>query len=160
MKRKIMLLVCLTLIPLICLPVLAHAETMICTVPDGQYVNIRNRASRTASTLGKLRGGDSIEVEALDGGWLCFTLDEQDAYVRSEYFEALDGSTYTIEANGRVRHRAAPGGKVSGFYTVGTEVVVDAWAYDDAGEKWGRIGETYVSIDFLKAVKPANEQGV
>ena len=35
----------------------ACAETLTCVVPQGQYVNVRNRASQSAATWGVLHAG-------------------------------------------------------------------------------------------------------
>lgn len=132
----------------------AAAETMTCIIPEGQYVNVRNRASKKASTLGRgFRNGDTVEVEKIADGWINFTMDGEAAFVRAEYFEAVDGAQYTITGNGRVRYRAAPGGAKVDFYPVGEIVTVDAWRYDNEGGRWARIGDYYVMAKFLEPLE-------
>ena len=123
---------------------------MTCIIPKGQYVNIRNRPSKKASTLGEIRHDETIEADKIAGGWITFTTESQTAYVWSEYFEVVDGGQYVISGNGRVRYRDAPGGKKQGFYPVGEIVTVDAWRYDTEGGRWARIGERFVMDDFLE----------
>ena len=130
----------------------AAAETMTCVISKGQYVNIRNRPSKTASTLGDgFRNGDTVEAEEITGGWIAFTFDGEAAYVRTDYFEIVDGGQYVISGNGRVRYREAPGGKKIDFYPVGEVVTVDAWRYDAEGGRWARIGDRYVMAEYLQA---------
>lgn len=127
---------------------------MTCIIPKGQRVNIRNRASMKASTLGDgCRNGDTVEAEEITGGWIRFTLDNETAHIWSEYFEAVDGGKYVVSGNGRVRYRDAPGGKKIGFYQVGEAVTVDAWRYDTEGGRWARIGEYYVMAEFLQQME-------
>ena len=128
----------------------APAEEMTCTVPKGEFLYVRNRPSTEAEHLGLLYNGDTVEVGETNDGWVYFTCNGQNAYALADYFEVTDGNEYTITANGRVRYREKPNGTVSGFYSVGTVVVVDAWFTDKDGQEWGRIGSYYVVKEFLK----------
>lgn len=133
----------------------AAAETMTCIVPEGQYVNVRQKARADASTLGETRNGDTIDAVSVSDGWVEFDYDGKTAYAMVKYFEIEAGSDFVIMANGRVRYRDAPNGNALDFYAVGTVVHVDAWRYDKSGNLWGRIGNHFVAAEFLEST---NEQ--
>ena len=61
----------------------ALGETLTCIVADGQYVNVRNRASSSAATWGILHTGDQIEAapEEITNGFFKTTYRDKVAYV-------------------------------------------------------------------------------
>lgn len=131
----------------------AAAETLACIVPDGQYVNVRNQASSRAGTWGVLHAGDTIETNPAEitNGFFKMTFEERAAYVSVKYFEIAVDRRYTVEANGRVRMRNAPGGDAAGFIQPGQSVHVTAWRYAGDGSKWARCtGGKYISADYLR----------
>jgi len=133
----------------------AHAETLTCIVADGQYVNVRNRASSTAATWGILHTGDTIETDPAEitDGFFKTTFNNRVAYVSVRYFEIPVDKEYTVEANGRVRVRQSPGGEATGFVKPGRTVHVIAWRYAADGTKWAKCtGGSYVSAEYLKPV--------
>lgn len=130
----------------------AQAETLICIVPDGQYVNVRNRASSTAATWGVLHAGDTIDVNPTEivSGYFKTTYDDRVAYVSVRYFEIPVSEHYIVEANGRVRVRKSPGGEATGFVKPGDQVYVSAWRYAGDGTKWAKCtGGTFISAEYL-----------
>lgn len=131
----------------------AAEETLTCIVADGQYVNVRNRASAQAATWGVMRAGETIEAEPknITNGFFETTFDGHTAYVSVRYFEIPVEAHYTVEANGRVRIRKAPGGEADGFVQPGDRVYVSAWRYDSDGGKWARCtGGDYISAQYLR----------
>lgn len=133
----------------------AAAEQLTCIVPDGQYVNVRNRASRSAATWGVLHAGDVIDADPAEivNGFFKTTFNGRDAYVSVSYFEIEAGQDYTIAANGRVRMRKSPGGSADGFIRPGERVRVMAWRYAADGSLWARCaGGRYISAGCLSAV--------
>ena len=134
----------------------AQAATFTCIVADGQYVNVRNRASSTAATWGILHNGDTIEAKPgeIINGYFKTTFEDRIAYVSVRFFEMPVGKDYTVAANGRVRVRKSPGGDASGFVQPGDEVHVYAWRYASNGSKWARCKDgKYISADYLELQK-------
>ena len=141
---------------LICGAVCAQAATFTCIVADGQYVNVRNRASSTAATWGILHNGDTIEAKPgeIVNGYFKTTFEDRIAYVSVRFFEMPVGKDYTVAANGRVRVRKSPGGDASGFVQPGDAVHVYAWRYASNGSKWARCkGGKYISAEYLEPEK-------
>lgn len=138
------------------LPLCALAQTLTCTVADGQYVNVRNRPSSAAATWGILHTGDTIEADPAEitDGFFKTDFGGHTAYVSVRYFEIPEDGDFTVEANGRVRVRQSPGGEATGFVKPGKTVHVLAWRYAADGSKWARCtGGSYVSAEYLKAAK-------
>lgn len=134
----------------------AGAESLTCIVADGQYVNVRNRASSSAATWGILHAGDVIEADPaqITDGFFKTTFNEHVAYVSVRFFEIPTDETCTVEANGRVRVRQSPGGEATGFVKPGTNVHVLGWRYAADGSKWARCtGGSYISADCLRSAK-------
>ena len=132
------------------------AETLTCIVPDGQYVNVRNRPSSGASALGMLHTDDTIEIQPaeIQNGFFKTIYKDRTAYVSVKYFETAVGEDFLIDANGRVRMRNSPGGSASGFIQPGSRVHVIAWRYGTDGEKWARCaGGSYISAQYLSPVQ-------
>lgn len=130
----------------------ALGETLTCIVADGQYVNVRNRASSSAATWGILHTGDQIEAapEEITNGFFKTTYRDKVAYVSVRYFEIPVDRHYEVTANGRVRLRKAPMGDAAGFVQPGDRVYVAAWRYAGNGSKWARCtGGRYISADYL-----------
>lgn len=145
----------LLLIACLC-PTAALGETLTCIVAQGQYVNVRNRASTSAATWGTMRAGETIETnpQEIEHGFFKTTFRDHDAYVSVRYFEIPVGAHYLVEANGRVRLRKAPAGAADGFIQPGSQVYVTAWQYDAKGEKWAKCaGGQYIAAEYLKAVE-------
>ncbi len=137
------------------IPSISAAEMieMVCIVPDGQYVNVRNRASSQAATWGIMHTGETIETDPAEitDGYFRIMFKEKTAYVSVRYFEIPVEEHYTVVANGRVRVRKAPGGSPDGFVRPGDRVYVSAWRYDADGGKWGRCtGGQYISAEYLR----------
>lgn len=131
----------------------AAAETLVCIVPDGQYVNVRNRASSQAAALGMLHAGDTIETDPgeITDGFFKTTFGGKTAYVSVRYFEIGAEERYVVEANGRVRMRNSPGGEAAGFIQPGQSVHVNAFRYAADGSKWARCtGGKYISAEYLR----------
>lgn len=149
------LLFCALLLAL-CLPAAAQAETLTCIVADGQYVNVRNRASSQAATWGVMRTGETIEADPAEitDGFFKTMFGERIAYVSVRYFEIPVDAHYTVEANGRVRVRKTPGGSPDGFVRPGDRVYVTAWRYAADGSKWAKCtGGQYISAEYLRSEK-------
>lgn len=133
----------------------ALAATFTCIVADGQYVNVRNRASSTAATWGVLHHGDRIEAKPgeIVNGYFKTTFEDRVAYVSVRFFEMPVGKDYEIMANGRVRVRKSPAGDASGFIQPGEIVHVQAWRYASNGSKWARCkGGRYIAAEYLEPV--------
>lgn len=142
---------------LVLLPVLgAAAETMYCIIPTGQYVNVRKQADKTASTWGEMRNGERIDADTISDGWVTFDYGEHTAYAMVKFFEIPEDTDFVITGNGRVRYREEPNGKKVDFYEVGTVVHVDGWRYDGDGNLWGRVGNYFVSYEFLEPAADDN----
>ncbi len=136
------------------LPAASLAETLTCIVADGQYVNVRNRASSQAATWGVLRTGETIEADPtqITDGFFKTTFGDRVAYVSVRYFEIPEDGHYIVEANGRVRVRKTPGGEADGFVRPGDRVYVTAWRYGADGDKWAKCtGGQYISAQYLKS---------
>ena len=132
----------------------ALSETLTCIVADGQYVNVRNRASSSAATWGVMRTGETIETNPaeISNGFFKTIFGEKVAYVSVRYFEIPEDAHYIVEANGRVRLRKAPGGAADGFIKPGATVYVTGWRYDADGGKWAKCtGGQYISAQYLRA---------
>ena len=155
LNRSLLLL--LTLLLLACLtPTAALCETLTCIVPDGQYVNVRNRASSSASALGIMHTGETIDTDPAQivNGFFSFTFRERAAYVSVRFFEIPEETAYVVEANGRVRLRKSPGGDADGFIKPGAHVYVAAWRYAADGTKWARCtGGQYIAAEYLRAIE-------
>ncbi len=135
------------------LPTGALCETLTCIVADGQYVNVRNRASSSASALGIMHAGETIDTDPaqIKDGFFSFTFKERPAYVSVRYFEIPEDAHYIVEANGRVRLRKSPGGDADGFIKPGAQVYVTAWRYGADGRKWARCtGGQYIAAEYLR----------
>ena len=138
---------------MICSAAGAQAATFTCIVADGQYVNVRNRASSTAATWGILHNGDTIDAKPgeIINGYFKTTFEDRIAYVSVRFFELPVGRDYMVTANGRVRVRKSPGGDASGFVQPGDMVHVHAWRYASNGTKWARCKSgKYISADYLE----------
>lgn len=134
----------------------AAGETLTCVVADGQYVNVRNRASRTAATWGVLHTGDVIEAQPheITNGFFRTIFNDRVAYVSVQYFEIPVDAQYRVEANGRVRLRSAPMGDAAGFVQPGDLVYITAWRFAADGSRWGKCtGGRFVSAEFLAPVR-------
>jgi len=156
MKHARIVLFVFTLALLVSLCAAAAAETFTCIVADGQYVNVRNRASSSAATWGILHAGDTIEADPADitDGFFKTTFNSHTAYVSVRYFEIPADATYAVAANGRVRLRQSPGGEATGFVQPGKTVYVLAWRYAADGTKWAKCtGGSYISAEYLQASK-------
>lgn len=131
----------------------ALAAKFTCIVADGQYVNVRNRASSSAATWGILHHGDTIEAKPgeIVNGFFKTTFEDRVAYVSVKFFETVVEQDYEVEANGRVRMRKSPGGDAVGFIQPGEVVRVKAWRYASNGSKWARCtGGKYIAAEYLK----------
>jgi len=131
----------------------ALAAKFTCIVADGQYVNVRNRASSSAATWGILHHGDTIEAKPgeIVNGFFKTTFEDRIAYVSVKFFEAVVEQDYEVEANGRVRMRKSPGGDAVGFIQPGEIVRVKAWRYAANGSKWARCtGGKYIAAEYLR----------
>ena len=129
------------------------AQTLTCIVADGQYVNVRNRASSSAATWGVLHTGDTIETlpQEITDGFFRTEYNGRVAYVSVRYFEIPVNAAYVVRANGRVRVREPPGGAAAGFVRPGDRVYVSAWRYAADGSRWARCtGGQYISADYLE----------
>jgi len=136
------------------LPACVLAETLTCIVADGQYVNVRNRASSQAATWGVMRTGETIEANPAEitNGFFKTTFNDRVAYISVRYFEIPVEDHYIVEANGRVRVRKTPGGDADGFVRPGDRVYVTAWRYASDGSKWAKCtGGQYISAEYLKS---------
>lgn len=134
----------------------APAEKLTCIVADGQYVNVRNRASSSAATWGILHTGDLIETNPKDiaNGFFKTTFDDRIAYVSVRYFEIPADQPHIVEANGRVRLRTSPAGESAGFIKPGKTVHVQGWRYAADGSKWARCaGGRYIAAQYLRPVE-------
>lgn len=134
------------------LPAGAAAETLTCIVADGQYVNVRNRASSQAATWGVMHTGETIEADPAEiaDGFFKTMFKERVAYVSVRYFEIPVDAHYIVQANGRVRLRKSPGGDADGFIQPGARVYVTAWRYASDGSKWAKCtGGQYISAEYL-----------
>ena len=160
--KKILAAVLLCVLSAACSAPAAYAkgETLTCIVADGQYVNVRNRASSSAATWGILHTGDQIETEPkeITNGFFKTTFNDRVAYVSVKYFEIPDDAQYFVEANGRVRLRTSPQGDADGFIRPGERVYVTAWRYASDGSKWAKCtGGVYISADYLKPERQTEE---
>lgn len=136
----------------LCLPALSSAQELVCVVADGQYVNVRNRASSSAATWGALRTGEVISAnpEEIEKGFFKTEFNERIAYVSVKFFEIPVEEHFVVEANGRVRLRKSPAGEADGFIRPGATVYVAAWRYAPDGSKWARCtGGRYISAEYL-----------
>lgn len=134
----------------------SQAERLTCIAPDGQYVNVRNRAFRGAATWGVLHAGDVIETnpDEIRNGFFKTTFKEREAYVSVHYFEIEEDGAYVVTGNGRVRMRKSPQGSTDGFIRPGERVRVMAWRYGEDGSLWARCtGGRYISADYLSPVQ-------
>jgi len=146
----------LAILLLICGAAGAQAAKFTCIVADGQYVNVRNRASSTAATWGILHHGDTIEAKPgeIVNGYFKTTFDDRIAYVSVRFFEMPVEKDYEVAANGRVRVRTSPAGDASGFVKPGETVHVYAWRYASNGSKWARCkGGKYIAAEYLEPVQ-------
>lgn len=145
----------LILLPILLLafPAYSIAETLTCIVPDGQYVNVRNRASSSAAIWGVMRNGDTINADPaeIENGFFKTTFDGRVAYVSVKFFEMKADGEYMVDANGRVRVRKSPGGAAAGFIKPGRTVRVTAWRYAGDGSLWAQYtGGKYISAECLR----------
>lgn len=151
MKHKIRLIP-VSVMLMLALAGAAAGETLECIVADGQYVNVRNRASSSAATWGVLHAGDVIDVNPaeIQNGFFKTTYKEHTAYVSVKFFETAVEQDYIVQANGRVRMRKSPGGSADGFIQPGKRVHVIAWRYGADGSRWARCaGGSYISASYL-----------
>lgn len=151
-QRGVRLLIACLLMLL--LPCAAVSETLMCIVPEGQYVNVRKQPSASAATWGILHTGDPIETDPaqIESGFFKTTFKERAAYVSVRYFEIEVDAPHTVTANGRVRVRNAPAGEAIGFVKPGESVYVHAWRYASNGSRWGRLSSgRFVDAQYLSA---------
>ena len=154
--RVVPVLMMAALIAACVLPAAAFGETLTCIVADGQYVNVRNRASSQAATWGVMHTGETIEANPAEitNGFFKTTFRDRVAYISVRYFEIPEDAHYIVEANGRVRLRKAPGGDADGFIQPGAQVYVTAWRYDADGGKWAKCtGGQYIAAEYLRAAE-------
>lgn len=154
--RGALALFVLVLAVMLAVPAAAEVTTLTCIVPDGQYVNVRNRASSGAATWGVMRTGETIETDPAEitNGFFKTTFNNRIAYISVKYFEIPADAHYTVEANGRVRLRKSPGGDADGFIQPGAQVYVTAWRYAADGSRWAKCtGGQYISADYLRIVE-------
>lgn len=152
MNRKIRIFLLLAALFVLVFLSAAQAETLTCIVADGQYVNVRNRASSAAATWGILHHGDTIEADPdeITDGFFKTTFEERVAYVSVKFFEIPVEQDHIVSANGRVRMRKSPGGGATGFIQPGRRVHVTAWRYAADGSRWAKCtGGSYIAAQYL-----------
>ncbi|MBR5224140.1 MAG: hypothetical protein IKV90_00545 [Clostridia bacterium] len=147
------IMLCCAALSMLAACAMADTVELVCIVADGQYVNVRNRASSQAAAWGIMHTGETIETNPAEitNGYFRTTFKDKAAYISVRYFEIPVEEHYTVEANGRVRVRKTPGGSTDGFVQPGDRVYVSAWRYDESGVKWGRCtGGQYISAEYLR----------
>lgn len=65
----------------------AAGQNVIGTVTANTNINVRASASQTAQKLGVIKGGDSLELLAVEGDWCKVIFDGQIAYVKAEFVQ-------------------------------------------------------------------------
>ena len=118
----------------------ASATQVRCT---GDNVNIRSSASTDAESLGKTKAGDIYtRYEEMENGWSKIDYNGQEAYIKSEFLEAMDSPDAGTSEGGD----AAP--QAGGMITV-TENVNVRKSASETGEKiaTAHSGEQYELIE-------------
>lgn len=67
-------------------------------VSVNSYLNVRSDASTSARVLGKLYGGDSVNIEGKDGEWYKIEFNGDDGYVFGTYIKNIEKVTHKEEA--------------------------------------------------------------
>ena len=58
-------------------------------------VNVRSSASTDGSSLGKVAAGTELKAYSEEGEWTLVSYNDQDAYIKTEFLERLDGAATT-----------------------------------------------------------------
>lgn len=67
-------------------------------VSVNSYLNVRSDASTSARILGRLHGGDSVNIEGKDGAWYKIEFNGNDGYVYGTYIKDIEKVTHKDEA--------------------------------------------------------------
>jgi len=126
------------------------ATTMYVCVEAGSVLNGRVKPDLGSEIEVYFQDGDVVTVSQIKDGWACVAGGESGAvWCKLEYLstkEPIDEpKQYTIVANGRVRVRKAPDGKLARWAQDGETVSVTSWCGD-----WAFIGDGYVLKKYLE----------
>lgn len=131
----------------------AAQQASSATVRATDVVNIRASASTEAEALGKAAIGDEYtRYEEMENGWSKIDYNGQEAYIKTEYLEAVGGSADAVEgettAEGEnTESQAATGGKI----TVKENVNIR----ETASETGNKLGVAYRGEQF-ELIEKAN----
>ncbi len=133
---------------LICWVAAAKADTMRVSTSGGA---LNARFAPGGEVVATLADGESVDVQSISDGWAAINHGGDTLYVSTDYLSAESRPTgdYKVTANGRVRVRKTPGGKVAGYKHDGDCVTVTRWATADDGTSWGCTGDGYIRADCL-----------
>ena len=73
----------------------AQKEANSYTVKVTANVNVRSSASTNSSSLGKAKKGSELKAYSEEGDWTLLSFNDQDAYIKTEFLERVDGATAT-----------------------------------------------------------------
>lgn len=143
-------------------------ESTTLYVKAKENVNVRNDASETADTIGKLQGGEVAEKTGEKDGWICINYKGQLGYVKADYVETTSDGTGSVskeisensgsESNGVVYVKETV--NVRAGMSQDSEKVGTAYAGEqftkimDYAEGWTKIDyngtEAYIKTEFLE----------
>ena len=129
--------------------VAAKADTLYVSTSGG---SLNARFAPGGEVIAQLADGEAVDVQSISGGWAAIIHGGDTLYVSADYLTDADKPTgdYKVTANGRVRVRKTPGGKVIGYRHNGDRVTVMRWATADDGTSWGCTADGYISADCLE----------
>ena len=144
--------------------VIAQAATTYGTV-NGNNVNIRQSASTSSKSLGKLNKGVRVEILSSTNGWYRIKWGNITGYISAQYVTKDSASPketafikagyVKVQTNLNVRKSASTSSASLGKLTNGTKVDIVAQTTD---KKWYKIkyngGYGYVSCDYITDKKP------
>lgn len=122
-------------------------------------LNVRNKPSTSASTIGSLKKHASVSITGTDGEWLEIRFNGQRGWVHSDFISTetekqpeKTGQTGKVTASSlNVRSSGSLNGKVIGSVAKNTEVTIlesaNSWLHIQySGNKKGWVSSSYVSL--------------
>ena len=145
-------------------PAQTPATAVTGTVNVNEFLRIRSGAGTSYSLVGyyypnnkvtitEFKNAGGLKWGRTDRGWICMSyviLDDENASSGNQTEAPTNAVSGTVTGTGlRIRRGAGTNYKIIGTLTIGDRVTI-LETKTVSGMKWGRIGEGWVSLDYVK----------